>query len=164
MNHKTNFFELSARDILGNEVSFSGFKDKVVLVVNVASRCGFTPQYTGLEEIFEKFAPLGFLVMGFPCNQFGAQEPAGESDIKNFCELNYKVTFPMFAKVQVNGPQTHPVYEFLKQSRSGVLGTKSIKWNFTKFAIGPDGTPIKRFASADSPKVIMDEIKSYLPS
>jgi glutathione peroxidase len=162
MNSKTNFFELSARDILGNDVSFSGFKGKVVLVVNVASRCGFTPQYTGLEEIFEKFAPLGFLVMGFPCNQFGAQEPAGESEIKNFCELNYRVTFPMFAKVQVNGPQTHPVYEFLKQSRSGVLGTKSIKWNFTKFLIDRQGNVVGRYGPYVQPAAIEQDIEKAL--
>jgi glutathione peroxidase len=147
---------------LGNDVSFSGFKGKVVLVVNVASRCGFTPQYTGLEEIFEKFAPLGFLVMGFPCNQFGAQEPAGESEIKNFCELNYRVTFPMFAKVQVNGPQTHPVYEFLKQSRSGVLGTKSIKWNFTKFLIDRQGNVVGRYGPHVQPAALEQDIEKAL--
>jgi glutathione peroxidase len=162
MNLEKTFFELSARDILGKELAFGNFRGKVVLVVNVASKCGFTPQYKALEELFKKYQTQGLLVLGFPCNQFGAQEPASETEIQQFCSLTYDVTFPMFAKVKVNGPDTHPVYEFLKNQQSGILGTKSIKWNFTKFLIDKQGRVIGRYGPQIRPEQIEKDIEKAL--
>jgi glutathione peroxidase len=130
------------------------YRGTALLVVNVASNCGFTPQYTGLEALHRKYQRRGFAVLGFPCNQFGAQEPGTEAQIGEFCSRNYDVTFPLFAKVDVNGDQAHPLFEFLKAQQPGALGTKSIKWNFTKFLVGPDGSVLKRYASATMPAEI----------
>ena len=137
-------------------------KGKVVLVVNVASKCGFTPQYTGLEALQRKLAPRGFAVLGFPCDQFGHQEPGDEKEIRNFCSLTYDVTFPMFAKIEVNGDGTHPLYAWLKKQAPGVLGTESIKWNFTKFLIDRKGQVVTRYAPNDKPESIETDIEKLL--
>jgi glutathione peroxidase len=131
--------------------------------VNVASRCGFTPQYAGLEELYRGYRERGFTVLGFPCNQFGRQEPGDEAEIKDFCRLTYDVTFPLFAKVAVNGPTAHPLYEYLKGARRGFLGTKAIKWNFTKFLVDRDGSVVRRFGPAVRPKRIEKRILRILP-
>lgn len=135
------------------------YKGQVLLVVNVASRCGFTSQYQGLQALYERFAPKGFSVLGFPCNQFGSQEPGDESAIQTFCETNYHITFPMFAKIEVNGPNADPFYQWLKSSKPGVLGTEGIKWNFTKFLIDRDGEVIKRYGSNETPAAIAADIE-----
>jgi glutathione peroxidase len=132
------------------------------LIVNVASKCGFTPQYSGLQKLYESHKASGFEVLGFPCNQFGKQEPANESEIQTFCDLNYGVKFPLFSKVDVNGPKAHPVYEFLKKAKPGFLGVKQIKWNFTKFLIDRTGRPIKRYAPHTAPAVIGKDIEAAL--
>jgi glutathione peroxidase len=162
MNSEKTFFDLSARDIRGEDLGFASFKGKVILVVNVASKCGFTPQYKSLEGLFKKHSSHGFLILGFPCNQFGAQEPADEAEIQKFCSLNYEVTFPIFSKIKVNGPETHPVYEFLKNQQSGLLGTKSIKWNFTKFLINKQGRVIGRYGPQVKPEQIEADIEKAL--
>src|SRR5262245_10198633 len=156
--------EFRAKSIDGSEVSLSQYRGKVLLVVNVASRCGFTPQYTGLEKLHEKYKDLGFSVLGFPCNQFGNQEPGSESEIKSFCETNYAVTFPLFGKVDVNGPNAHPVYQFLKDALPGVLGTKRIKWNFTKFLVDREGRPLKRYGPQQKPEALEEGISKSLRS
>jgi len=148
----TNVYDFSAHDIDGKERSLSEFRGKVLLIVNVASNCGFTPQYKGLEELHRKYADKGVEVLGFPCNQFGKQEPGDAEEIKNFCSLTYDVTFPIFAKIDVNGPQAHPLYQFLEREKRGFLGTKNIKWNFTKFLIGRDGQVLGRFAPTFTPE------------
>lgn len=154
--------DFSVRDIDGNAKSLRGYQGKVLLVVNVASQCGFTPQYTGLEALYRDYRERGFAVLGFPCDQFGHQEPGDEAEIKNFCSLNYDVTFPLFAKIEVNGDNTHPLYQWLKKSKPGVLGTESIKWNFTKFLIDRSGNVIKRYASADKPEELRADIEALL--
>jgi glutathione peroxidase len=131
-------------------------------MVNVASKCGFTKQYSGLQGLHEEFASQGLVVMGFPCNQFGHQEPGDDKDIQSFCTLNYGVSFPMFAKIEVNGPQADPLYQWLKNSRPGLLGTEAIKWNFTKFLVSRDGEVIKRFAPNTAPEDLRDNIKDAL--
>ncbi|MBS0439565.1 MAG: glutathione peroxidase, partial [Proteobacteria bacterium] len=135
----TSVYDFSARTIDGDEQKLSAYKGKTLLVVNVASKCGFTPQYTGLEALYEKFKDKGVVVLGFPCDQFGHQEPGDEAEIKNFCALTYDVKFPMFAKVEVNGANAHPLYKYLKSQAKGLLGSESIKWNFTKFLVDADG-------------------------
>jgi glutathione peroxidase len=145
-------YDFNARDIDGKERSLSEFRGKLLVIVNVASQCGFTPQYKGLEELHRKYAGKGVEVLGFPCNQFGKQEPGNAEEIKNFCSLNYDVTFPIFAKIDVNGPQAHPLYQFLEREKRGFLGTKNIKWNFTKFLIGRDGEVLGRFAPTFTPE------------
>jgi glutathione peroxidase len=148
------FYDHTARGIDGTPVSMGDYRGKTLLVVNVASNCGFTPQYTGLEALYRKYKDRGFAVLGFPCNQFGAQEPGSEEQIAEFCNRSYDVTFPLFAKVDVNGDAAHPLFEFLKAEQPGALGTKAIKWNFTKFLVGPDGTVLRRYASATAPAEI----------
>lgn len=138
------------------------YQGHVLLVVNVASRCGFTNQYKGLQDLYEKYKERGFSVLGFPCNQFGSQEPGDESSIKKFCETNYAVTFPMFAKVDVNGPDADPFFQWLKTSKPGILGTEGIKWNFTKFLVSREGEVLKRYGSNDSPASIAADIESAL--
>ena len=138
------------------------FKGRVLLVVNVASRCGYTPQYAGLESLYRRHRGEGFEVLGFPCNQFGGQEPGGPEDIAGFCSQNYDVTFPMFAKVDVNGPTAHPLFTLLKEERPGALGTKSIKWNFTKFLVGRNGEVLKRYSSGTSPQEIDADVAAAL--
>ena len=158
----TDIHDFSARTIDGVEQSLAAYRGKVLLIVNVASRCGFTPQYTGLEALQRKFDERGFAVLGFPCDQFGAQEPGDENEIKNFCRLNYDVTFPMFAKIEVNGAAAHPLYVHLKTSAKGLLGSESIKWNFTKFLVDRSGKVLKRYAPQDKPEAIAADIEAVL--
>ena len=148
----TSIYDFTARDIDGKERSLSEFRGKLLLIVNVASQCGFTPQYKGLEELHRKYADKGVEVLGFPCNQFGKQEPGDAEEIKNFCSLTYDVTFPIFAKIDVNGPQAHPLYQYLEREKRGFLGTKNIKWNFTKFLVSRDGQVLGRFAPSFTPE------------
>ena len=147
----TTFHQLHATSLQGQLISMADYAGKLVLVVNTASHCGFTPQYTGLERLYKKYADQGLVVLGFPCNQFGKQEPGGAEEITQTCRINYGVSFPMFEKVEVNGDAAHPVFRFLKEALPGVLGGR-IKWNFTKFLIGRDGKPLKRFAPISTPE------------
>jgi glutathione peroxidase len=147
-------------DINGQEISLSQYKGKVLLIVNVASKCGFTPQYKGLEELFKEYKDQ-VVVLGFPCNQFGAQEPGDENEIKNFCSLNYDVSFPLYAKVDVNGKNAHPLFNFLKSEKPGILGIEAIKWNFTKFLVDKEGKVVKRYAPNDTPEKIKQDLEKY---
>lgn len=158
----SDFYSYSAKSIDGGDQSLEAYRGKVVLVVNVASKCGFTPQYKGLEAIYKQYKDQGLVILGFPCDQFGHQEPGDENEIKNFCSLNYDVSFPMFAKIEVNGAGTHPLYQWLKSSAPGLLGTEGIKWNFTKFLIGKDGKVLKRYGSIDKPEDIAKDIEKLL--
>ena len=158
----TTFHDLSAKTLDGTDQPFRAYEGKTVLVVNVASKCGFTPQYTGLEALHKKYAEKGLVILGFPCNQFGHQEPGDAEEIKTFCSTTYDVTFPMFAKVDVNGGDAHPVYQFLKSEAPGILGTEAIKWNFTKFLVDKSGKVVKRYAPKDSPEDIEAEIAKLL--
>ena len=158
----TTAYDFSARDIDGQEKSLADYKGMAMLVVNTASKCGFTPQYTGLEKLSQEFKDQGLVVLGFPCDQFGHQEPGDEAEIKNFCSLTYDVSFPMFAKVDVNGPKAHPLFQWLKSEKAGLLGLEGIKWNFTKFLVGPDGTVLKRYAPTDTPEKIGKDLKKIL--
>ncbi|MBP8273906.1 MAG: glutathione peroxidase [Acidobacteria bacterium] len=153
-----NLYSFEAVDIDGHTRQLSEFQGKTVLIVNVASACGYTPQYAGLEALYQANKDSGFVVLGFPCNQFGAQETGTEAEIAAFCSLNYGVTFPMFAKVNVNGDDAHPLFKWLKTEKKGIFGTESIKWNFTKFLVGPDGHVIKRYGSGDTPQQIGEDI------
>src|ERR1700761_2502258 len=155
-------YDYSAQTIDGVEQSLSVYRGHPLLIVNVASRCGFTPQYTGLEALYRKYHERSLEVLGFPCNQFGHQEPDAEAEIKKFCSLTYGVSFPMFAKIKVNGPDSHPLYEYLKHSLPGILGIEAIKWNFTKFLISKDGEPVKRYAPADKPESMEPDIEAAL--
>lgn len=157
----TTFYDLKANSLTGQEKSMSDYQDKVVLVVNTASKCGLTPQYEGLQDLYKELHNEGLEILGFPCNQFGKQEPGSADDISEFCELNYGVNFPMFEKVDVNGDKTHPVFTYLKDELPGTLG-KKVKWNFTKFLIGKDGQPIKRFAPTTKPEDIKKHIEKAL--
>ncbi|ROH91675.1 glutathione peroxidase [Stagnimonas aquatica] len=158
----TDFYGFSAKTIDGGEQSLGAYQGKVVLVVNVASKCGFTPQYKGLEAVYKQYKDQGLVILGFPCDQFGHQEPGDENEIKNFCSLNYEVSFPMFAKIEVNGAGAHPLYQWLKSSAPGLLGTEGIKWNFTKFLVGKDGKVVKRYGSIDKPEDIAKDIEKLL--
>jgi len=158
---ENNFYQFSAKSLQGKEVKMDQFKDKTVLVVNTASKCGFTPQYAGLEELYEKYKGKGLVILGFPCNQFANQEPGDEKEIANECLVNYGVSFPMFSKVDVNGKNAHPIFKFLKSELGGTLGS-SIKWNFTKFLINAEGQPVKRFAPVTKPEKIEPEIAKLL--
>lgn len=157
----SEFHQLRADSLQGQPVDLGQYQGKVVLVVNTASHCGFTPQYTGLEALYQKYRDQGLVILGFPCNQFGNQEPGGAEQIAQTCQINYGVTFPMFAKVEVNGPQTHPVFQWLKSRLPGWFGAK-VRWNFTKFLVGRDGQPIKRFAPVTRPERIESAIRSAL--
>lgn len=157
-----NIYSIPVKDIKRNETNLSTYKNKVLLVVNVASKCGYTPQYDGLEKLYRKYKERGFEVLAFPCNQFGAQEPGDEQEIQQFCKLTYDVSFPLFAKVNVNGDETAPIYEFLKSSRPGILGTEAIKWNFTKFLINRNGEVVGRFAPTTKPEELEQEIEKLL--
>ena len=154
--------DFSAVTIAGMSQSLAAFRGDVVLVVNVASECGFTNQYEGLQALYTEYNARGFAVLGFPCDQFGHQEPGDEATIKSFCETRFAVTFPMFAKIDVNGAAAHPLYDWLKSSKPGLLGTEAIKWNFTKFLVGRDGIVIKRYAPADKPLSLRSEIERAL--
>jgi len=149
----TAFYDFRAKDIHGKEVSMEEYKGKTVLVVNTASKCGFTPQFEGLENLYKKYSEKGLVILGFPCNQFANQEPGNEKSIMEGCMLNYGVTFPMFSKIDVNGPDTHPLYKYLKKELPGAIGSR-IKWNFTKFLINSEGKPVKRFSPATKPEKI----------
>jgi glutathione peroxidase len=155
-------YDFSAQTIDGKTRKLADYKGQVLLVVNTASKCGFTPQYKGLEEIYRRFKDRGFAVLGFPCNQFGAQEPGPESEIAEFCEMNYGVTFPMFAKVDVNGDGAHPLFKHLTRAKKGLLGSEAIKWNFTKFLVGKDGQVIERYAPTTAPEAIVKDIEQAL--
>lgn len=155
-------YDFEVKTIDGKTTTLAQYEGKVMLIVNVASRCGFTPQYDGLEALYEKYKERGLVVLGFPCNQFGSQEPGTELEIQNFCTVNFGVTFPMFAKIDVNGEHTHPLYAYLKSQQPGFLGSESIKWNFTKFLVDQEGKVIARYASATEPKSIAKDIEGFL--
>ena len=157
-----SIYDFSVDDIHGKKVVLDKYKDKVMLIVNTASKCGFTPQYKGLEELYEKFHGKGLEVLGFPCNQFGSQEPGTEAEIAQFCELNYGVTFPMFAKVDVNGSSAAPLYKYLKAEKPGLLGSEAIKWNFTKFLVDRKGNVLARYAPNDTPESMAGDIEKVL--
>ncbi len=157
-----SIYDFSARDIDGKERSLAEFRGKALLVVNVASKCGFTPQYEGLEALHKEWHAKGFEVLGFPCDQFGHQELGDEAEIRNFCSLNYGVTFPMFAKIDVNGDNAHPLYRWLKSEKKGLLGTEGVKWNFTKFLIDREGSVVARYAPTDTPAKIEKDLPAVL--
>ena len=158
----TTAYDFSPRALDGQNRPLDAFRGQALMVVNTASRCGFTPQYAGLEALHRRFAPLGFAVLGFPCNQFGHQEPGDEAAIGAFCSSRYDVTFPMFAKVDVNGPNTDPLFAFLKGEKPGLFGTGAIKWNFTKFLVGRDGHVRSRHAPSAKPEALADEVGALL--
>jgi glutathione peroxidase len=155
-------FDFQATSLDGKPVDLSAYRGKVMLIVNTASECGFTPQYKGLEQVYEQLRDRGLVVLGFPCNQFGKQEPGTEADIGAFCEKNYGVSFPMFAKIEVNGDNAHPLYKFLKEQAPGVLGTEGIKWNFTKFLVNKDGKVVERYAPQTKPEDLVGDIEKLL--
>lgn len=157
-----SIYDFTAKSLQGKDVPLSEFKDKVLLIVNTASKCGFTPQYAGLEALYEKLSGKGLTILGFPCNQFGQQEPGSPEEIGAFCQMNYGVSFPMFDKIDVNGPKAHPLYQFLKDQQPGVLGTKNIKWNFTKFLVDKSGKVVDRFAPMTKPEDIEKSIEKVL--
>jgi glutathione peroxidase len=158
----TTAYDFSARDIDGRERPLSEFAGRALLIVNVASQCGFTPQYRGLEALWRKHRDAGFAILGFPCDQFGHQEPGDANEIKTFCSLTYDVTFPLFAKIDVNGAETHPLYSWLKGEKAGIFGTEAIKWNFTKFLVDRGGGVVDRFGSTDTPEAIEPAIVKLL--
>lgn len=155
-------YDFTAETLDGKPAPLSQFEGKVLLIVNTASQCGFTPQYAGLQKLHTDYGPRGLVVLGFPCNQFGGQEPGTASDIASFCDLNFGVTFPLMNKVEVNGPQAHPLYKWLTDTAPGILGTKAIKWNFTKFLVSRDGQTVKRYAPNDAPAQITKDIEAAL--
>jgi glutathione peroxidase len=155
-------YDFSAEKLEGGEQSLADYTGKVVLIVNTASKCGFTPQFEGLEKVFEKYNDQGFVVLGFPCNQFASQDPASNDEIGEFCQRNYGVSFPMFAKIDVNGSDAHPLYKFLSKEAKGLLGSESIKWNFTKFLIGRDGNVLDRYAPTTKPEDMVKDIEKAL--
>lgn len=157
-----SIYDFKVKTIDGLEVKLDSYQGKTLLIVNVASRCGFTPQYEGLEKLYRQYKEKGFVVLAFPCNQFGSQEPGSENEIKNFCETNYQVSFPMFSKVNVNGPEAHPLFDYLKKANPGILGTEAIKWNFTKFLVDKKGNVLKRFAPVDKPESLEKAICEIL--
>jgi len=158
----TSIFDITADSLSGQPVNLSQYKGQVLLIVNTASKCGFTPQYKGLEAVYEQFKDKGAVVLGFPCNQFGAQEPGSADEIGAFCEKNYGVSFPLFAKIDVNGDNAHPLFKKLKKDAPGILGTEAIKWNFTKFLIRKDGTVFGRYAPATKPEELAADIEKLL--
>ncbi len=158
----TSVYDFEAQTINGEPVKLDQYRGKVLLIVNTASKCGFTPQFEGLEKLWKDLGPKGLAIVGFPCNQFGGQDPGDNSEIASFCQLNYGVSFPMMAKIDVNGPNAHPLYQYLVKEAPGILGTKSIKWNFTKFLIGRDGRVLGRYAPTDTPKGLIADIDKAL--
>jgi glutathione peroxidase len=158
----TSVYDFEAQSITGKPVNLADYKGKVLLIVNTASKCGFTPQFDGLEKLWKAYGPLGLVVLGFPCNQFGGQDPGNSDEIASFCSLNYGVSFPMMDKIEVNGGDAHPLYKWLTAEAPGILGTKSIKWNFTKFLVGKDGQVIKRYAPTDKPADLNKDIEAAL--
>ena len=159
-----SIYDFNAINIQGDEVSLADYQNKVVLIVNTASKCGYTPQLEGLETLYNGLNDEGFVVLGFPCNQFGKQDPNSNSQIKEFCQLNYGVSFPMFSKIEVNGESTHPLFRYLKRNARGILGSQSIKWNFTKFLVNQNGNVVKRYASKTTPEELKDDINALLLS
>jgi glutathione peroxidase len=157
-----SIYEFSATNIKGQEVSLSDYQDKVLLIVNTASKCGFTPQFEGLETLYKHLEQQGLVILGFPCNQFGSQDPDGDGQIEEFCQLNYGVSFPMFSKIDVNGDDEHPLYAHIKKQARGLLGSKAIKWNFTKFLVNRDGHVVERYAPNDKPESIKADILKLL--
>ena len=158
----SSIFDFSATTIDGDEQSLAAYRGKAMLIVNVASKCGFTPQYTGLQALHDKYRGQGFVVLGFPCDQFGHQEPGDEAEIRSFCSLNYDVDFPLFAKIDVNGANAHPLYRYLKREAKGLLGSETIKWNFTKFLVDKDGEVVRRYAPTDTPESIDKDVAKLL--
>lgn len=157
-----NLYDFSATRISGDSLELSEYRNKLVIVVNTASKCGFTSQYEGLEQLYQKYKEDGLVILGFPCNQFGKQEPGTEAEIQSFCSINFGVTFPLFAKVDVNGKNTHPLFDYLKkETKGGILG-KRIKWNFTKFIVDRSGKPVGRFGPTTTPNQLEKEIQKYL--
>lgn len=157
-----SIYDFTANRLEGAPQSLSDYRGQVLMIVNVASKCGFTPQYTGLEELYRRYRAQGFAVLGFPCNQFGSQEPGDANEIKDFCSTKYDVSFPLFAKIDVNGEHAHPLYQYLKRRQPGVLGTEAIKWNFTKFLIDRDGQVLRRYAPKDAPETLTGDIEAAL--
>jgi glutathione peroxidase len=155
-------YDIDLVTIDGTPQKMDDYRSTTLLIVNVASECGFTPQYKGLQALYDKFRDKGFVVLGFPCNQFGHQEPGGEAEIEQFCTRSYGVTFPMFTQIDANGVNAHPLYAYLKSQKPGVLGTKAIKWNFTKFLVGSDGTVLTRYAPSDKPAAIEADLVARL--
>ena len=158
----SSLYDFSVRTIDGREQQLDAYRGKTLLIVNVASKCGFTPQYEGLEALYREHQDQGLVVLGFPCDQFGHQEPGDEAEIRNFCSLNYDVSFPLFAKIEVNGDGAHPLYRYLKHEAKGLLGSESIKWNFTKFLVDKHGKVVKRYAPTDTPAAIGKELAAQL--
>lgn len=157
-----SLYDFEVIDIHGKKTTLAPYKGKVILIVNTASRCGYTPQFEGLEKLYKSHKAKGFTVLGFPCNQFGSQEPLNEPQIENFCRIDYGVTFPMFAKIDVNGASSHALYRYLKSNAPGILGSEIIKWNFTKFLIDREGNVIRRYAPSTTPESIDDDIRKLL--
>ena len=155
-------YEIPITTMDGTETTLAPYADRVMLIVNVASQCGFTPQYEGLERLHRELGPRGLLVLGFPCNQFGAQEPGDADEIRKFCTLRCEVSFPLFTKIEVNGTGAHPLYQHLKRARPGLLGTEAVKWNFTKFVVGRDGAVLARYAPNDTPEEMRADLERWL--
>jgi glutathione peroxidase len=156
-------YDFEAKTIDGKSQPLDEYRGKTLLIVNVASKCGFTPQYKGLEELYRNYKDKGLVILGFPCDQFGHQEPGDENEIKNFCSLTYEVSFPMYAKIKVNGDEAHPLYRYLKSAKPGLLGTEGIKWNFTKFLVDGSGKVVGRYAPTDTPAAIEKDLAKLLP-
>jgi glutathione peroxidase len=158
----STIYDFEAKSISGQDVALSDFRGQVLLIVNTASKCGFTPQFGGLETLHKTYAGKGLAVLGFPCNQFGSQDPGADGEIAEFCQVNYGVSFPMMGKIDVNGPAAHPLYKWLSAQAPGLLGSKAIKWNFTKFLVGKDGQVIKRYAPLDKPADLAKDVEAAL--
>jgi len=157
-----SIYEFNATNIKGEEVNLSDYEGKVLLIVNTASKCGFTPQFEGLENLHKELEDQGLIILGFPCNQFGSQDPGVDEQIEEFCQLNYGVSFPMFSKIEVNGSGAHPLYAYMKKEARGLLGSKTIKWNFTKFLVNRKGQVVERYAPNDKPKSIKADVQKLL--
>ena len=155
-----SLYDITVKTIAGSTGTLADYRGQVLLIVNVASQCGFTPQYAGLEALYRRYRERGFAILGFPCDQFSHQEPGDEAEIKSFCTLNYDITFPLFAKIEVNGSNTHPLYAYLKKAQPGFLGSEAIKWNFTKFLVARNGEVLKRFAPTDTPERIEADLRA----
>ena len=158
----TTAFDFTVTDIHGKPANLTDYKGKVLLIVNTASKCGFTPQYKGLQALYERYQDQGLVVLGFPCNQFGGQEPAPNEQIEQFCEVKFGVSFPLFAKIDVNGSEAAPIYQYLKEAAPGILGSEGIKWNFTKFLVSRDGSKVERYAPTDKPEDLAKDIEAML--
>jgi glutathione peroxidase len=157
-----NLYEITVTTIDGQTQTMEPYRSQVLLIVNVASKCGFTSQYEGLEALYRRYSDKGFTVLGFPCDQFAHQEPGNEAEIQSFCSLTYNVTFPLFAKIEVNGSGAHPLYQYLKKAKPGLLGSEAIKWNFTKFLVDREGQVLKRYAPSDTPEKIEDDLRGMI--